>query len=248
MLYGGQVHASVAKVLTEIYREEVLKLRGKDLGDKQSRTPEAHLVEHIVILHLWDDAHTLDEGGLVDLLFKNAPVQLTAHAMSFMARAACRQPPLEAKVRERMKALWEWRVRQVGGPDKMPKEELSGFGWWFACGAFDAGWAFGYLEAALKQTDIGHSRLQVFERLNEAFATHPQESLRCLRLFIDRNEDPWFCRGGRQQKGVWALLEQAIASSDSAIRDPAEDIVHLLGSKGYLEYRELLKTGPEGQS
>ena len=31
-----------------------------------------------------------------------------------------------------------------------------------------------------------------------------------------------------------------MALADPAIRDQAEEIVHLLGSKGYLEYRELL--------
>jgi hypothetical protein len=31
-------------------------------------------------------------------------------------------------------------------------------------------------------------------------------------------------------------------SEDAGIQDQAEEIVHLLGSKGYLEYRDLLKS------
>jgi hypothetical protein len=32
-----------------------------------------------------------------------------------------------------------------------------------------------------------------------------------------------------------------MVSEDAGIRDQTEEIVHLLGSKGYLEYRELLR-------
>lgn len=32
-----------------------------------------------------------------------------------------------------------------------------------------------------------------------------------------------------------------MGSQDGVIRDEAEEIIHLLGSKGYLEYRDLLK-------
>jgi len=60
-------------------------------------------------------------------------------------------------------------------------------------------------------------------------------------VFVDRNGDPWFFRRTRDEKGVWTILEQAMGSQDGVIRDEAEEIIHLLGSKGYLEYRDLLK-------
>ena len=72
------------------------------------------------------------------------------------------------------------------------------------------------------------------------FSSFPRESLRCLRLFVDQNDDQWFFMRAGKDKGAWKLLEQAMASADAGIREAAEEIVHLLGSKGYLEYRELL--------
>jgi len=40
---------------------------------------------------------------------------------------------------------------------------------------------------------------------------------------------------------MWSILESALAMDDPVIRNAAEEIVHLLGSKGYMQYRELLK-------
>ena len=42
--------------------------------------------------------------------------------------------------------------------------------------------------------------------------------------------------------GAWTIWAQGVAAVDPAIREQAEEIVHLLVSKGYLEYRELLGT------
>ncbi|MCG2660205.1 MAG: hypothetical protein L6437_08180 [Kiritimatiellae bacterium] len=240
LLYGGQLYSSVTRIVMSIYREEVLGFKGKQLGDKAYKSPETRMAEHVVLLYLWGE-YGLEDNSLIDLFFKTAPSQLTAHALDFIARDTYgAKVPLSA-ITERMKALWDWRVERVGGPDKMPKEELSAFGWWFAGGQFDAAWAFKHLEETLKQTGISRSSMQVCERLSALFSGHPHESLRCLRLFIDRNADPWFFRRARKQKGAWTLLEQAMDSKDGAVRDEGEEIIHLLGSKGYLEYRELLR-------
>ena len=125
----------------------------------------------------------------------------------------------------------------------MPEKELSAFGWWFSGGSFDPAWSFQYLAIALKQAGVSRSNLYVFEYMSTIFESYPQESLRCIQLFIDNNDDPWFFVSNRKQKGIWAILEQGVQHADPEIRKESESIIHLLGSKGHLDYRELLKSG-----
>ena len=138
------------------------------------------------------------------------------------------------------KALWSWRVEKAGGTEKIPDAELAAFSWWFASGLCGDDWAFPYLEKTLERTDIEYSNYDVFEHMSSIFMTYPGQSLRCLRLFIDKNNEPWFFDLEREE-GVWKILEQGLSHEDSIVRNDAEDIVHMLGAKGYLQYRELLK-------
>jgi hypothetical protein len=39
---------------------------------------------------------------------------------------------------------------------------------------------------------------------------------RCLQLFIERNDDPWFFYPERKE-GVWQILEQGLAHEDGLI-------------------------------
>lgn len=242
-MYGCQLYSSVTQAVMSVYREEVLALAGKQIGKNTYKSPETRLAEHVVSLYLWGE-YGLEDNSLIDIFFKKALPPLTAHAMDFIGRDTCGAKVPVPAITERMKALWDWRIERVGGPDKMSKEELSSFGWWFAGGQFDTAWAFRELEETLTRTNISRSNLQVFERMSVLFSGHPHESLRCLRLFIDRNDDPWFFRSPRKKEGVRTLVEQAMNSKDEAVRNKAEEIIHLLGYKGYLEYRELLKKHP----
>jgi len=227
----------------EIYRAAVMGLAGKKIVVKEFKSPNNRLAEHVVIMYLWGE-YGLEADGLLDLFFKSSPPELAAHMLEFIGRDTWREKKPNPKIRDRMKDLWDWRLRCVGGPANMPKQELAAFGWWFAGAQFDTGWAFEQLEQVLKRTPIEHCTVQVFERMNEVFPDYPHQTLRCLRLFADVSDDPWLFRVAQKEKGAWSLLEQAIKTGDAAIREEAEDIIHLLGSKGYLEYRELLgRTG-----
>ena len=127
----------------------------------------------------------------------------------------------------------------------MPEKELSAFGWWFSGGHFDPAWSYENLEAALTRTGVSRSNLYVFEYMSSIFGDFPRESLRCVRLFIGKNDDPWFFVSNRKQKGIWTILEQGLQHPDAEVRKESQSIVHLLGSKGHLEYRDLLKDDPK---
>ncbi len=150
------------------------------------------------------------------------------------------QQPHDAATIARLRALWEWRAEMCGGVERMPETELSAFGWWFSGGHFDPSWAYHTLEIILRRTDVSRSNLHVLEYMSEKFNDYPRESLRCIRLFMEKNDDHWFFVSSRKQKGLWTMLEQGLHHPDSDIRGESENIVHLLGSKGHLAFRELL--------
>jgi len=129
----------------------------------------------------------------------------------------------------------------------MEKPELSAFGWWFACGRFGADWTYRRLEQVLERTNVEQANLFVIQRMAATVAQYPSAALRCLRLFIEGTQDPWglgSAGSGPKPDTPWYVLETCLAMDDPEIRERAEDIVHLLGSKGFLEYRELLRRDP----
>ena len=237
-LVYSQPYKSVFRLLKDVFRAEVELLADWKADKEDHASPQLRLSEYLMVFYAWGEADT-DPGGIIEAFFRMAPAKLTTKAIDFIGRDLEHDDTSNPAIVERFKKLWDWRIEIAGGIDKVPKEDLSTFGCWFASGKCGEAWAFSHLENVLRRTDIGRSKNFVFEHMADVFKDYPKESLRCLRLFIDRNQDTWFF--GHKEKGVWNILEAGLAMDDPAIKDAAEEIVHLLGSKGYLQYRELLK-------
>jgi len=240
LIYGGQLRRNVVGFLRDIYREEIKALEGAQIGEKSRESPSERLAEHAVIIYLWEE-HNLDGDTLINLFLSVAPPHLITHVMDFIGRDVFRSKEVDPGIIGRMQALWDWRVKRGCGYEKMNKDELAAFGWWFASEKFEPDWALRNLAETLKMTPINASNLQAVEYLSDLYSSYPAEVMRCLQLFVHVNSDPWFFVSSRKQKGVWTILDQGMVAEDAAIRDKAEEIVHLLGSKGHLEYRELLR-------
>jgi hypothetical protein len=236
-LVYSKPYKSAFRVLKDIFHKEVDALANWKPDNDEDVSPQIQLSDYLMVFYAWGEADT-ELGGIIEAFFRIAPAKLTAEALEFIGRDLAQKDPSDPVI-ERFKKLWDWRIEIAGGIDKVPKEDLSTFGCWFASGKCGEAWAFSHLEKVLQRTDIGRPKNFVFEHMADIFEKYPAESLRCLRLFIDRNQTPWFF--GHKEKGVWNILEAGLAMDDPAIRDAAEEIVHLLGSKGYLPYRELLQ-------
>jgi len=237
LLYSRQLYHNVTQLMLEVYKEELLDLNSRTIDEDTHELPEARMVEHIIIFYLWSE-YELDTNSPIDMLFSLAPETLTSHALDFIGRDTEGGAVPDPKVLQRMRELWDWRISTVGGIESMPKGELSAFGWWFAGGQFDTKWSVEQLEKVLQRTGVGHANMHVFERMSDIFPDFPAESLRCLELFIEKNDDPWFFE--HKEKGVWSILEQGMQFPEPHVRKQAEDIIHDLGAIGHLAYRDLL--------
>ncbi len=234
LMYSDSI---VFDLLGDIYKQEVAGLAGKEVGGDEYRSPETRLAEHLMIL-CSSGCLGLEKDGLLDVFFRTAHHTLTAKALDSIGRDFQWQKEIPPEIVERFKTLWDWRLKMAGGIDKTPKDDLAAFGWWFSSGKCGDAWAYERLERVLERTDIPRPNMFAFDYMAKVFKDYPKQSLRCLRLFVDRNKDQWFF--GAKKEAVWNILEAALSMGDPEIKRSAEDIVHLLGSKGYFQYRELL--------
>ncbi len=78
----------------------------------------------------------------------------------------------------------------------------------------------------------------VLEHLASFVETYPVESVKCLRKIAEGGREGWTIDMGR--KHVSHILE--VALRHEVVREEAKRIIHYLGSRGFLEFRNLLKS------
>ena len=76
--------------------------------------------------------------------------------------------------------------------------------------------------------------------MNIMFDDHPIKVLECLQLIIEKIQEYWVLLL-RESELAWQILEKGLKNKVEDVRKTAEALVRVLGSKGYLEYGELLK-------
>lgn len=239
VVYVPQIYKQVCDLIKGIYRDEIRRLATDESRKRGYHDLAQKLGEHAAVIYArgWDD---LAEGSLVDLFFANAPEELRAHVLGFLGRDLRKDTPLGDDTVARFKRLWEWRVTALAGADKVAEKELGEFGWWFASGRCGEEWALDHLETVLLRTGALSDEMGVFEHMAQVFEQFPKESLRCLKLYVEKTQNPWFF-GLAREGGPWEILRKGIAHEAAEVCEASEEIVHLLGSKGYLQYREILK-------
>jgi hypothetical protein len=226
-------------LLKDIYFAEVRALKGKGFERDDHTTPEFKLAGQVMSLYAIGKV-TLAEGDLVDLFFDSANAGLTAHAIFTIGNGMTGRHENEQELVAQFKPLWEWRIEKCGGIDKVPKEELVNFAWWFRAGKFGDDWTFGYLEKILRITGLGQLSFHVIDQMKSTIQDYPMETLRCFKRIVEWQDEYW-ALVPREEGAAWQVLNQGLAHEKPEARVLADEIVNLLGSKGFLKYRDLLK-------
>ena len=210
--------------------------------DKKTRAgdPCRRLAEHLMVFY-W-------RGKLPDAMFQkfwaNAPEKVRGHAIKFIGRTFYGEengrtsenvPP---EILGRMRSLWDSRINfaQEAVNPKLHATEINDFGWWFISKKFDDRWAMDQLLSVLKISKSVEPDHLVVERLAELVPQMPNDVVTALRLMVEGAKEPWTVSSWRETgKDV---LEKALQTD---ARQSAEDLIHYLGSQGYLEFGELLR-------
>jgi hypothetical protein len=234
---------TVAKLLTEHYRQAIERLGPSRPESRHRPDPEERLAEHLLTLY-WVAKLALDEpGGMLDRFYALAPLELRAHAIDFAGQqlGGIKDEPEPGPI-ERMKALWQRRldwVRSPAAPADAPSE-LVGFGWWFASGKLDDEWALTQLQGVLQIASRIEPDHMVVRRLAEMVEEYPLPVVRCLAAVVAADQEGWSIHGWMQD--ARGIITAAVNSSDTEAREAAIDLIHRLGARGHWDFRDLLPT------
>ncbi len=226
---------NVLEVIRDQYVAAVDSLDQPRSESLMRRDPDKHLAEHLMVFY-WRGK--LD-AAVSEAFWSKASPKLRGYALESVGRSLYRgEGAVPPQIIDRIKSLWETRLAEVkaqaGTSDGC--SEMSGFGWWFISKKFDDAWAIDQLLEALKIAGRVDSTHMVAERLAAVVALFPEKVIQALRLIVDGEKESWgFTSWSDKAKEI---LRFALGTD---ARQSAEDLIHYLGSRGYLEFGELLR-------
>ncbi|GIW90644.1 MAG: hypothetical protein KatS3mg109_1076 [Pirellulaceae bacterium] len=228
---------SVWEVLRPFYGVAVDRVGGRSEDTRWLADPDNELAEHLMVFY-WRGKLALDDSLLMDFWDK-ASDDLRAHAIAFIGRALKQtEEDIPAEVMNRLKDLWERRLEAAtqAADQSQFEKEVSAFGWWFASGKLDIGWALDQLLASLKLGRRTQPVHMVLETLSATAHSHPLKSVRCLRRIAQGDPQGWELYAGRDD--VRRILQLGMENTDA--REETKQLIHCLGSRGFLGFRDLL--------
>ena len=224
---------NVWEVLRPFYCLAVDRIGGWRDDMWRRAAPDEMLAKHLMVFYCHGKL-SLDDS-LFALFWEKAPDAVKAHAIEFVGQV---KEDISAEVLDRLKRLWERRLavaKQAQSPSDF-EEEIAAFGWWFVSGKFDTEWVIEQLVEALQIVGKAEPDHMVVEKLAEIVENYPLEAVESLRMLFESDRDGWFILGCRRY--ARNILE--VALQDVTVRQKAERLIHYLGRRGYLEFRDLL--------
>jgi hypothetical protein len=206
--------------------------------DASGQRPEARalgLGRHLLIRYWLGDLTFDSDRRLLRRYYQNSPASVRIHLMRFLARSISSTNPLDAAVAERLRELWESRVRAVrSGADAA---ELTAFGEWFGAGKLGDEWELQQLITALSLAGRIESEHEALPRLATLAPAHTSTCLTALEAWARTNPHPWTLQ--QQEESIRAILKAGIASGDAAAGETATTIVSLCITAG-IDFRDTL--------
>lgn len=202
--------------------------------------PHERLADHLMFFY-WRGVIDLEDTDLFVKFWENAPSDIKGKAIEYIGRSLKNtEGAVPSDVIDRLKQLWNWRLDIIkSSKDTMDHyPELKAFGWWFASGKFEDLWAINKLLESvghINKTDPAHL---VLERLADLSNQMPTETVKCIDFLCKGDKEGWKIHGWK--KHIIIILTNALQTKTNA-RRLAEDLIHYLGSRGWLEFGDLLK-------
>jgi len=231
---------SVFTVLRDEYVFAVHNIGGTERMTSHMANPDERLAEHLMVFYGRGVTNLEEHTDLIPQFFENADDELRSHAMDFIGRSLQVNDGERAdqEIVDRMRQLWEWRIDHIRASGNVAafRQELSAFGWWFFCGAFEQNWALERLREAMEMANNVEPDHQIVEMLADLADEHPALVVECFRHLLDGGADYW--RVSSWIKGARRALETAVSRPES--RQAALDLANAFGAAGYIdEFRDL---------
>lgn len=203
-------------------------------------TPEApdhSLAQHLMTFY-WRGKLEL-EGSILKTFYNRADSTVRGQAMNFIGRSLhTTKEALSPEIAERFQKLLDQRLLANATQPQNVAEELKEYGWWFISGKFDDVWSIKHLLEILKLTGLAVPDHFVVGRLVKLADAMPLQCIEALTTMVAENKNGWGILGWRQQ--AQEIIRAARKSGNSEARKKADDLINVLGSRGYFDFGEIL--------
>jgi len=236
----NKAYKEVFDILREQYAYSVDQLESRP-EDQPPEEYEKNLAEHLMTFYglgLID----FDDAILEKFWEKGGP--LRKEALEFIGRAFyyTDKSKISKSTIERFKQLWEKLWKKFRKYPNQYKQEIASFGWWFITDKFEDDWAFLYLPQVFEiaGAEIDDFVIQeIINRFTLLVNKRPREILLCLKHIFEADQQGWHIYFSREN--IKTILSKALSSPDDEVVEEARRLINYLGSRGYFEFRELLK-------
>ncbi|GIU85381.1 MAG: hypothetical protein KatS3mg008_2156 [Acidimicrobiales bacterium] len=228
---------SVFNVIHTQYRYAVDRMGIRRDDTRWPEDPDEMLAEHLMVFYSRGKL-SLDDNLFLRFWQRAAGV-VRAHALTFVGWSLKQaEGDIPAEVLERLKQLWEWRLATVKDAPQPShfEDESAAFGWWFVSEKFDVLWSLTQLYAALELVRKTKPVYLVLEQLSKTASIEPLLSIKCLKLVAEGDREGWILYDDSNH--VRSILQQGLENSSS--RRETEEVIHYLGSRGFIELKDLL--------
>jgi hypothetical protein len=230
------------EILEEQYRQAIDRIEIPADPEAGRNAPDSRLAQHLMIQYWRGKLAEDDPNGLLVHFYAKADPKLRYWALEFVGTSLRNtQGPVASEILQRLQKLWATRLQVVraAGPSSPQKEELTAFGWWFASRKFPDSWSLEQVLEVLRLSGSIEPDHLVVEQLAELAASEPAKAVECLALIVEGDKNGWGVLSWLDH--ARNLLAKAIQSVDQSARSRAIDLVHLLGARGYSQFRDLVQ-------
>lgn len=205
--------------------------------DNDGNSPAERLGRHLMVFYLTGEIELADP--IIRRFFERASSEIRKRALGFVGRDLRNaEGPISSERIERLKALWEWRLKKCQeGSLTYPKDEMASFGWWFVSDKLEPGWTIQQLQSALQLAPGVEVDYDVAEALAKAAEKWPGEATKCIELMVEGAVEDWQVQHWAPQ--IEVTLRLALASDHQTVQR-ARSLINKLCARGFLSFGTLL--------
>jgi hypothetical protein len=201
--------------------------------------PEEKLGEHVIHQFALGLSDLTSPVSAISRFYQRASLNVRRQALSYAGRGL---KPVGAilpdDARNRLISLWDARLSHVRS-NKQDSAEIEPFGWWLTSGAFDRRWSLEQAFECLKVAGNIEPDFLVLESIASWTSEFPELVCDCLELMLKGTQHGWSSVGWSEH--TREILSELMKQSQPELRVKTERLIHDLGSRGYYQYRDLLR-------
>ncbi|XVU24209.1 hypothetical protein ACQPZJ_44425 [Actinoplanes sp. CA-054009] len=226
-------HNDLWDMLLPHYDRAVAEL--SPLGDEWAIFWASQLAVHLGHRYWFGHLGLDDADQLLRRFYRQAPAGSAMVIVESVGRTLAAAVPLGPDRRERLMALWEYRLSSVD-PAAAP-DELGSFDAWYLSDAFDQAWALAQLRAVMSKDKSAHPSSRVVSKMVDNAAQHAAACLDVFEQWLDNDPDYWDY--ARSLDDMTAILRTAAGVGQSE-RVRVEHIVSRFAARGTVQLRSAL--------